>query len=69
MAEFATMINIMRSHPCIVLWTPFNEAWGQHRSIEVGKWASGYDPTSVDQHCLGRQFLAGRQHRRRPPAS
>ena len=45
MAEFQIMMETLRSHPCIVQWVPFNEAWGQHRTVEVGKWAAAFDPT------------------------
>jgi beta-galactosidase len=57
MAELQTMMDTLRSHPCIVLWTPFNEAWGQHRSMEVGKWASAYDPTRPVNIASGGNFF------------
>ncbi len=47
MAELQGMINTLYNHPCIVQWVPFNEAWGQHRTMEVGAWTSGYDPTRL----------------------
>ena len=50
------MIDTLRSHPCIVLWTPFNEAWGQHRSMEVGKWAMAYDTTRPINIASGGNF-------------
>ena len=24
------MIEAFRNHPCIVMWVPFNEGWGQY---------------------------------------
>ena len=45
MAELETMIGTLRNHPSIVQWVPFNEAWGQHRTVEVGKWTVAADPT------------------------
>ncbi|WP_341405572.1 family 43 glycosylhydrolase [Luteolibacter soli] len=45
MAELKGMIDHLYSHPAIVTWVPFNEAWGQHRTMEVGKWIVPYDPT------------------------
>jgi beta-galactosidase len=56
MGELKIMIDTLRSHPCIVLWTPFNEAWGQHRSVEVGKWAVAYDPTRPINIASGGNF-------------
>ena len=56
MAELKTMIDTLRNHPCIVQWVPFNEAWGQHRTLEVGKWAVAYDPTRQVNIASGGNF-------------
>jgi len=45
MAEWKTTIDTLHNHPCIVQWVPFNEAWGQHRSLDVGRWTMAYDST------------------------
>lgn len=45
MAELKGMIDGLYNHPCIVVWVPFNEAWGQHQVMETGKWTVEYDPT------------------------
>jgi arylsulfatase A-like enzyme len=45
MAELERMVDLLGSHPCIVQWVPFNEAWGQHRTEEVGRWLVARDPT------------------------
>jgi beta-galactosidase/beta-glucuronidase len=45
MTELKTMIDMLHNHPSIVQWVPFNEAWGQHRTLEVGQWTVAYDPT------------------------
>jgi hypothetical protein len=39
------MIDALGFHPSIVQWVTFNEAWGQHRTIEVGEWLVNHDPT------------------------
>jgi beta-galactosidase len=44
MAELKSMIDTLHDHPSIVQWVPFNEAWGQHRTMEVGRWLLAYDP-------------------------
>ncbi len=44
-SELKAMIDALRSHPCIVMWVPFNEGWGQHDTAEVVRWIEDYDPT------------------------
>lgn len=51
------MIDQLGSHPCIVIWTPFNEAWGQHRTVEVGKWVTEYDPSRLVNIASGGNFF------------
>lgn len=38
-------VRQLRSHPCIVLWTIFNEAWGQFDSDSVCRWFRTLDDT------------------------
>jgi len=33
--ELTNLINQHISHPCIVVWVPFNEGWGQHDTSEI----------------------------------
>ncbi len=54
--EFAAMIDLLQPFPSIVVWTPFNEAWGQHRTVEVGKWAQQYDATRHINVASGGNF-------------
>ncbi|MBT8043548.1 MAG: cellulase family glycosylhydrolase, partial [Verrucomicrobiae bacterium] len=56
MAELKAMIDTLGNHPSIVQWIPFNEAWGQHRSMEVGKWTVAYDPTRQVNVASGGNF-------------
>jgi beta-galactosidase len=56
MKEFKAMIDQLHNDPCIVAWVPFNEAWGQHRTEEVGKWAMAYDPTRLINIASGGNF-------------
>ncbi|MFO0852551.1 MAG: glycoside hydrolase family 2 TIM barrel-domain containing protein [Gemmataceae bacterium] len=46
-AELKAMIDHLRGFPCIVVWVPFNEGWGQHDTNEVLKWVKGYDPSRL----------------------
>ncbi len=60
MAELKSMIDSLHHHPSIVQWVPFNEAWGQHRTMEVGQWTVDYDPTrQVNVASGGNWFPAG----------
>lgn len=54
--EYKRMVDHLRDHPCIVAWAPFNEAWGQHRTMEVGKMAVAYDKTRPVNIASGGNF-------------
>ncbi len=43
--ELKAMMNTLQNFPCIVMWIPFNEGWGQHDTEEIVKWMQAYDPT------------------------
>lgn len=57
MAELKGMIDALHDHPSIVQWVPFNEAWGQHRTMEVGKWVLDYDSTRQVNAATGGNFF------------
>lgn len=46
-AELKEMIDHLKFFPCIVVWVPFNEGWGQHDTNEILKWTKEYDPTRL----------------------
>lgn len=56
MYEFEEMVDELEFHPSIVVWTPFNEAWGQHRTMEVGKWTVQRDPSRLVNIASGGNF-------------
>ena len=45
--EWKEIMDALMPYPCIVDWTPFNEAWGQFDTIEIAKWTKKYDPTRL----------------------
>ena len=45
--ELKAMIDHLRNFPCIVVWVPFNEGWGQHDTNDILKWVKEYDPTRL----------------------
>jgi beta-galactosidase len=56
MTELKRMMDQLHNHPSIVVWVPFNEAWGQHRTMAVGRWAAAYDPTRHINVASGGNF-------------
>jgi beta-galactosidase len=56
MREYREMVDSLRHHPSIVVWVPFNERWGQHRTMEVGRAAVAYDPTRLVNIASGGNF-------------
>ncbi len=54
--ELECMVDSLENNPCIVVWVPFNEAWGQHRSVEVGRWTAQRDPGRLVNIASGGNF-------------
>ena len=57
MAELKGTIDHLYNHPSIVVWTTFNERWGQHRTMAVGEWITKYDPTRSINIASGGNFF------------
>ena len=51
--ELKTVIDALRNHPSIVMWVPFNEGWGQHRTEQYVAWLKVYDPTRIVNNTSG----------------
>ncbi len=51
--EFKDTINYLYNYPCIVLWTIFNEGWGQFDSKKVYKEIKPLDNTRLFDHASG----------------
>jgi beta-galactosidase/beta-glucuronidase len=45
--EWKEIIDLLKSNPCIVVWVPFNEAWGQFKCVEIAAWTKNYDPSRL----------------------
>lgn len=56
MLELERMIDSLENHPSIVCWVPFNEAWGQHQTMEVGQWTVERDPSRLVNVASGGNF-------------
>lgn len=54
--EYKAMVDHLRDQPSIVIWTPYNEAWGQHDTMANGRMAVAYDPTRLINIASGGNF-------------
>ena len=51
--EFLDTIDLLYNSPCIVLWTIFNEAWGQFDAKDIYEKLKVIDPTRLYDHASG----------------
>jgi len=51
--ELQEMVDHLYNAPCIAVWVPFNESWGQFHARETADWLKGYDPTRLVDHASG----------------
>jgi len=51
--ELKQLIDSLYNFPCIAVWVPFNESWGQFHAILTSYWVKGYDPTRLVDHASG----------------
>lgn len=54
--EWKEIMDLLISNPCIVAWVPFNEAWGQFKTVEIAQWTKSYDPTRLVNPASGGNF-------------
>jgi beta-galactosidase/beta-glucuronidase len=52
-AELRAMVDGLDFFPCIGMWVPFNEGWGQFDAAEIAAWLKTYDPTRPVDHASG----------------
>lgn len=45
--EWKEIMDYLYSYPCIGTWVPFNEAWGQFKTVEIAEWTKQYDPSRI----------------------
>jgi len=51
--ECRELVDHLYNCPCIALWTPFNEAWGQFDALKVAEELRQRDPTRYIDHASG----------------
>lgn len=55
-SEWKEIIESLRYFPSIVVWVPFNEAWGQFDTREVADFTRGTDPTRLVNAASGGNY-------------
>lgn len=54
--EWSQIIDALYSHPCIVMWIPFNEGWGQFDTKDIARWTKLHDPSRILNPASGGNF-------------
>lgn len=54
--EWKEIVDQLYNHPSVVMWVPFNEAWGQFKTAEIARWTKDYDPTRIVNAASGGNF-------------
>lgn len=54
--EWNAIIDALYNFPSIVVWTPFNEAWGQFKTEEISNWTKAKDPSRLVNSASGGNF-------------
>lgn len=54
--EWAEIIAALKSQPCIGVWVPFNESWGQFKTPEIVEMTKKLDPTRLVNPASGGNF-------------
>ena len=57
--EWQAEMDYLYSNPCVVVWVPFNEGWGQFKTVEIATWTRQHDPTRLVNAASGGNFFAG----------
>lgn len=51
--EWNKIMDDLHNFPSIVVWTPFNEAWGQFKTKEIAEWTKAKDPSRLVNSASG----------------
>ena len=58
--EWKEIMDFCMSSPSVVVWVPFNEAWGQFDTERIVNWTMEYDPSRlVNPASGGNHYLTG----------
>jgi len=56
--EWKEIMDLSISNPSVVVWVPFNEAWGQFKTEEITEWTKDYDPSRLVNPASGGNHYA-----------
>ncbi|TKC09400.1 glycoside hydrolase family 2 protein [Pedobacter frigoris] len=51
--EWKEIMDDLHNFPSIIVWTPFNEAWGQFKTKEIAEWTKAKDPSRLVNSASG----------------
>lgn len=54
--EWKEIMDDFYNFPSIVVWVPFNEAWGQFKTKEITEWTKNHDPSRLVNSASGGNF-------------
>lgn len=54
--EWREIMDCLYNYPCIGVWVPFNEAWGQFKTPEIAAWTKAYDHSRLVNPASGGNF-------------
>ena len=58
--EWKEIIDLLYSNPCVGVWVPFNECWGQFKTPDIAAWTKAYDPSRlVNPASGGNHYTCG----------
>ncbi|QDH79925.1 beta-galactosidase [Echinicola soli] len=55
--EWKEIMDDFHNFPSIIVWVPFNEAWGQFKTEEIVKWTMKYDESRLVNGASGGNFF------------
>src|SRR5665647_122551 len=54
--EWNAIMDALYNFPCILVWTPFNEAWGQFKTIDIANKTMQKDPSRLVNSASGGNY-------------
>lgn len=55
--EWKEIMESLHSYPCIAIWVPFNEAWGQFKTKEITEWTKSMEPSRLVNSASGGNYF------------
>ena len=55
--EWKNIMDALHNYPSIVVWVPFNEAWGQFKTIEITEWTKSMDHSRLVNSASGGNYF------------